>query len=270
MKRNSRVQELNSNKDLIFFFEKFYRRDDSVHIIGNGPSLRKTDFSKFINGDLFVCNEFHRHDIFPTVKKNIRLYFQMDDMASLKYLCNLSGSSLDIFIDKYYNDLFSIEYTTIINNDLHDFFAKKNINKDLIKPMPTNFFKTKLKTKIYDISGLNVEIAFQIRHTPHAMIQMAIMLGYKKIYLHGLDHSYVKDRFEGLYYQPHFYEEVNETIKKADKIDMESRDLTSLFLDSYKTFLVYKEIGNLANLLGAKIYDCTVNGCLDMFEKKSL
>jgi hypothetical protein len=106
----------------------------------------------------------------------------------------------------------------------------------------------------------------QIRHTPHLMIQVALLLGYTRIYLFGLDHSYVRDRFNNINYQPHFYDEFDEIIEKTG--DMTQRSLTELFLDSHLTFKVYRAQNQIANSLGVKIYDCTADGCLDMFEKR--
>ena len=71
---------------------------------------------------------------------------------------------------------------------------------------------------------------------------------YAIINLHGLQHSYVKDRFDSVKVVQHFYEETEETYQ-----NMEHRDLTELFLDSHLTFNIYRELTKLAKLLNVKI-----------------
>lgn len=265
----SRKNIVQSNPD---FFEKIIKNKSNVYIFGTGPSLKKIDLSCLKNADLFVCNEFNQHENFSyLVNNNILTYFMGDNFTSFKDINDKFVGNWNNTIELFFRGRVSINYTSVISFDIVD-EVKKMYQEAKIIGFSTSTIKEKIR-KEFVRKGISVDEklideANNIRHTPHLMILVALAMGYEEIFLFGLDHSYVRDRFEGLLVQPHFYDEFDKTIEATG--DMSSRDLTELLLDSHLTFKLYKSQNELARLLGVRIIDFTENGCLDMFEKRKL
>lgn len=242
---------------------------DELFILGNSPTINDLDVAVLLGKDVFVCNDFYKHSSFQYIKENCNVtYFAMDSLKSWENTFPIARKiDLDTVITKYYSEVFSEDYFTFVPIDLHEylkinnFFPKCKIESYSFNEM-NDYFKTKVILKSIDL--INLDLALDVRHTPNAMLQFGILNEYAIINLHGLQHSYVKDRFDSVKVVQHFYEETEETYQ-----NMEHRDLTELFLDSHLTFNIYRELNKLAKLLNVKIYDYTIDGCLDMFEKRS-
>jgi hypothetical protein len=263
----SKIVDYNHN-----FFEKINKNKNKIYIIGTGPSLKKVDLLFLKRADMFVCNEFNQHKKFIYLARNNNLtYFIGDNFKSFKDINDKFVGNWDSTIELFFRGRVSKNYTSVISLDIAD-QVKKKYQEAKVLGFNTSVIKEQIK-KEFVKKGLSIDEklideANNIRHTPHLMILVALAMGYKEIFLLGLDHSYVRDRFEGLLTQPHFYEEFDKT-NEATR-DMSSRDLTELFLDSHLTFKLYKSQNELARLLGVRIIDFTENGCLDMFEKRKL
>ncbi len=244
--------------------------NNELFILGNSPTINELDVSILLDKDVFLCNDFYKHSKFNYIKENCNVtYFAMDSLKSLQndiiYHKNLD---LNFFLLDYYSKIFSEEYITYVPFDVYEYVKTNGLfPKCKIEFYDFNNLKNYFKDKILMKSpnNINLDLALTIRHTPNVMLQYGILKEYIKINLFGLQHSYVKDRFDSITFVPHFYNETEETMQK-----MEHRDLTELFLDSHLTFKVYKELNNLAKILNIKIVDFTIDGCLDMFEKSEL
>jgi hypothetical protein len=244
--------------------------NNELFILGNSPTINELDVSILLDKDVFLCNDFHKYSKFDYIKENCNVtYFAMDSLKSLQndiiYHKNLD---LKKFILDYYSQIFSEDYITYVPFDLYEYVQINGFFPNCkIEYYEFNNIKNYFKTKLFSnsVDTINLDLALDIRHTPNAMLQYGLLKEYAIINLHGLQHSYVKDRFDSIKVVQHFYQETEETFQ-----NMEHRDLTELFLDSYLTFNVYKELNKLAKLLNVKIYDYTIDGCLDMFEKRKV
>jgi hypothetical protein len=244
--------------------------NDELFILGNSPSINELDVSVLFGRDVFLCNDFHKHPKFNYIKENCNVtYFALDSLKSLQngiiYHKKLDEKK---FIMDYYGYIFSENYITVIPIDLYEYlnnnklFTNCKIEYYEFNSLK-NYFKSKLCLQYANI--VNLHLALSVRQTPNGMLQYGLLKDYAIINLYGLQHSYVKDRFDSLSRVFHFYIETKEEFQ-----NMEHRDLTELFLDSHLTFKVYKELNKLAKLLNINIYDYTIDGCLDMFEKRKI
>jgi hypothetical protein len=234
-------------------------------ILGNSPSLKFLDTSFLVNKNIFVCNDFFRHPEFSRLlERNQVTYFAMDSFNSWQKSFT-NREELEKRLYNYHRQIFSTEYTTVIQQDLFDYFSKRKLFVNCrIQPLNLKEISTFLKFQLKE-KNINLEIALNVRHTPQAMIIQGILGRFENIKLFGLQHSYVRDRFNQISQVNHFYEEQPENIQQ-----MAHRDLTELFLDSHTTFKVYKELNLVAQFFNIEIIDCTVDGCLDMFKKSEL
>jgi len=270
---NSRIKRKTNLIDNSDLFVKLRKNDTKIYIFGNGPSLNMVNFARLKRGlDMFVCNEFNQHkEFYKILIENKLTYFMGDNLKSfINYNEELVGD-IERMFELFIKGRTSNKYNTVMFFDIAN-EVKKRYPESQILGFNMSTIKEQIK-KEFVRKGLSIDEklideANNVRHTPHLMILVALAMGYEEIFLFGLDHSYVRDRFEGLLTQPHFYEVFDKTIEEIG--DMSSRDLTELFLDSHLTFKLYKSQNELAKLLGVRIIDFTENGCLDMFEKRKL
>ena len=243
-------------------FDLSIKRKEELILLGNSPSLSILDLSAFVNQHIYFCNDFFRHPEFSKVlDKNNVTYFAMDSYNSWQR--NFPNRhELESEIYKYYSQIFSTKYLTIIPQDLFDYFEKNQLFVDCrIQALNLNDISRLFKSKLKETT-ITTEVALNVRHTPQAMIIQGIISGFKSIKMFGLQHSYVRDRFNCIGQVNHFYEEDSGCMQQ-----MMHRDLTELFLDSHLTFKVYKELNLAARFFDVEIVDCTADGCLDMFKK---
>ncbi len=250
------------NLDLIDF-QNF--DDTEVYILGNSPSLSQVNVEDFYGKTIFVCNYFYKHPKFNQLKEKCKIiYFTQDPIQIHTNIAKERNLELKEAVLSYFDNFLSESYETIVDKSVYDYF-KLN---DLYSECKISFFNHNAIFQYFEqklnSENLDLDKAIKIRHTPNAMITYAFLYGFKTIYLHGLQHSYIRDKIERKLLVPHFYKEL-----KKESETMENIDFTKLFLDEYLTFSVYKEQSKLAKQLNVHIYDCTVDGMLDMFDKKT-
>jgi hypothetical protein len=88
-------------------------------------------------------------------------------------------------------------------------------------------------------------------------IVLALYLGFRKIYLLGLDHDWLVTRG----YSPHFYEEPDH-MAKADLSRFTYTEMIRISLDLFET---YQKIAKIAAKRGARIVNLSTSSYLDVF-----
>jgi hypothetical protein len=256
---------LNRNNDLKL--EEVIKISDDLIILGTSPSLNSIDINILKNTgcDIFVCNGIFKMKSFEFLLSQTGVtYFFGANLKTISEIANDRNMVLDEYILDYFSGLEFFNGNKIFNNSIVNYFFQKSFFKN--NNFAFSFDKYgKLLNRLLSSKNKDVDLGLclNMRHTPHLMLLMGIILGYKNIKLFGLEHSYVRDRFNGINIVNHSYHE-----ESSNKQKMEYRDLTELFLDSHLTFKVYKELNKLSKLLNVNIYDYSIDGCLDMFEKR--
>lgn len=105
-------------------------------------------------------------------------------------------------------------------------------------------------------------------------IMIAILLGYKEIYLAGADHSWMKtisvdEQNRVISVQPHFYKDNDAERERVTTTYMNYRlhDIVNSF---YVAFKAYHEIAAYATTHGIHIYNSTPESFIDAFERRPL
>lgn len=98
-----------------------------------------------------------------------------------------------------------------------------------------------------------------------AAIMLGTKMGYKNIYVYGIDQSYhenirVDDNNHTIPNLPHFYKE-----NGTQDINF---DIGAIFWDSYRSIMGYRMLEEYAKARGVKIYNCTPGSYVDAFERK--
>jgi len=251
---------------------------ESCYILGNGPSLN-TDLNivlKIPSDDLFAVNHFGLSALYQTLKP--KYYIIADPGFYGGYVLDADEQA------RVDNLLITLKKTTCWPLTFITPFAAQGIFKELLKENKNinvvgfNKVNTWKGFKWFDrwvfnnqwaiVSGFNVIIS---------AIHLAIAIGFKKIYLLGVDHSWHKNTIVGddnkLYVcDVHFYDENPKLtpILVEEKGKIRSEKYHEQLSHLKKTFESYHYIQDYARDINVKILNCTSNSYIDAFERHKL
>ncbi|MGG0177987.1 6-hydroxymethylpterin diphosphokinase MptE-like protein [Gottfriedia acidiceleris] len=221
--RKSRFEKLKSikNKHL----------GERCFIVATGPSLKVEDLEKLRGEITFsmnsICLAFNETDWRPTYYgiQDIRNYFKFkDDIKELDSECKFIGESI------LKRDTVSEEFYVYPMNMLNH-----------------NWMHKKYNTKFSDDAFAVVYDGYTITYS---LIQIAVYMGFKEIYLLGADSNYSRD--------------LNHHFKNYDYHDSNYTVAGLKMIDAYK---VAKEYADKKNI---KIFNATRGGMLEIFERVDL
>lgn len=219
LKRNIKVKEL--------------REKEECYILGNGPSLKEIDLTKLSNEDTFTVNYFYkyREDEFKS-KYFVAVDNLFDGEEAKQYLQMIRKKNADIIMflryNWYYNNKETLDLTHCYFLYAKQFQEGNEVRIDCDKNMT---------------ACINVVLQ---------CIQIALYMGYKKIYLLGCDFSeYAQVKIE------HFYDE---TLPKIYSMGDEARWAA---LAHYHHYALKK----YADKHGVEIINLTPNSLIDAYKK---
>lgn len=105
-------------------------------------------------------------------------------------------------------------------------------------------------------------------------IMVGIRLGYRKIYICGADHSWMRDLHvtdnnEVVSGMTHFYKESNDEVKRS-RNEYRAYRLHDIIMSYYVAFLSYHKIRRFADSLGVTIINSTPGSYIDAFDRAPL
>lgn len=216
-------------------------------IIGNGPSLIPEDLNK-IKGEIsFASNRIYH--IFPFTEWRPNYYISIDLDNIVPEIDNIKKSGDYIKFINYRARNYGRKES---DNLLYIFiYGKSTVNRFDIKETSLNDDVSKYVTRVKTVTATAIEIA--------------IYMGFKEIYLLGVDNNYAKkvDKNGKVYDDPtvkssYFKGMKDSNGKLGDGISVQSVEAMNY---SYK---ICKEF---AEKKGVKIYNATRGGKLEVFER---
>lgn len=143
--------------------------NDSVYILGGGPSMEGFDFTKLIGKEVITVNKSILD--YPNAKYFITMDFSLFNKIDI----DLNAcSSTKIFIAN-----FTFDYVKEINGSIVD--TRFNLVYDLKN------FDMIIKSRRKNFFGLDFNSFANGQNSAFCALQLAIILGYKNIYLLGID-----------------------------------------------------------------------------------
>lgn len=222
-------------------------------IIGNGPSLALSDLDKIKKEISFGCNSIYA--LYSKTEWRPTYYCSSDPIGIKLYFGN--GAVLS----KIANNS-----TAVFTNILYDIYCSEN------RPDNLFFYKTYLET----IDGLicfssdfsdKVYISGTITYI---MLQLAVYMGFKEIYLLGIDFTFSAERkYDGSIVR-------NDVVNHQADIEIEEDKLKPAINNVYgndyladidKQLAGYKAAKQYADYHGIKIYNATRGGKLEVFPR---
>lgn len=241
--------------------------DDSIIIMGNGPSLNDT-----------IANHFEALTSTPTLAVNFAANApQFIDLKPRYYVLadpHFFVAKDNVNVAKLMDNLSKVDWSMTL---FVPFEAKKqgfSIQNDNVKIEYFNFLAVEgfkwLENWAYS-SGRGMP---RPRNVLIPSIMIAMKLGYGNVYITGADHSWTKtlsvnERNEVVSIQPHFYKE-DENEEKRIKVDYLKYPLHQIVHSFYVAFKAYHDIQRYALHRGVNIYNATPESFIDAFPRKSI
>lgn len=217
--------------------------NERCFIIGNGPSLRIEDLDKLKNEKTFAANKIY--DLYKYTKWRPSFYCASDILM----VEQIKDEFDDIARDAENIFLPIVEYSDyILRSEKLNLFELKYI--PFYPNMPK--FSENIDEQVFE--GWTIT---------YNMLQIAVYMGFKKIYLLGVDHNYsIEKKFDG-------------SIIKNDCLSDHAKGMEEIknhILDKrppeiYKFELSYKSAKAYGDANGIEIYNATRGGKLEIFPR---
>ena len=203
-------------------------------IIGNGPSLKSKDLDMLQKDVCFGVNKIYK--IFDKTEWRPTYYF-ISDIAMIKSIKNEIADKIKGNKFICINDFTSCP-------KMHDVIYVNQIEEDSYPNMPS--FSEDISQCVY--SGATVT---------YICVQSAVYMGFKEIYLLGIDHSYSSNlNPDGTL---EYYDNVKDYFLSNEKVVSHPRIQDST--------LAYQAAKKYADGHDVKIYNATRGGKLEIFER---
>jgi len=236
--------------------KKFYNihKGERLFIIGNGPSIKNTDLKKIKNAKKMVVSNFYLHEDYNVIKPEYHCF------AQFTYNDNLNQSF-------YHKWIYEIGEKSGDSQFFFDISEKKLIDQcSSLKENRINYMC---------LDAINLDYYDEIDITSKMLcgqsvtidcIQLAIYMGFKYIYLVGIEHSEI---VTGHY--DYFYDRTQSLIGNKDTYASETGrvlfDFSQQLYIKYRLWKQYESLKSIADKNGVKIYNATKGGVLDVFER---
>lgn len=250
--RISGLQKKNEN-DLLLKSYRNKHAGERCFLIGNGPSLTMKDLEKVQNETTFSCNLVYK--IFENTSWRPVYHCITDNIFSKTIADELVQKiTVPLFMNHVAKD--ALKYKKH-NRKTPEIISVQSIAQDpyYVKGNPLNYY----------VSSKATVMSF--------MIELAIYMGFKEIYLLGVDCS---NGFVGK--NTHFIEDYeNEDMMRIEhkraKNQMKGKHMTLEELGKYRTdraMFAYSQLRKYADAHGVKVYNATRGGYLEEFERVNL
>lgn len=238
-------------------FEGKHRDLDRCFIIGNGPSLRIEDLEKLKDEITFASNMIYA--LYKSTLWRPTYYCAMDSsfckkMMSDKESMNKITSGCQAAFTSVIGEGFQFRDDPEMQN-LYYLAYKRSVDRNTNSP----YFSDDSSKEIY-VSGT----------VTYALLQLAVYMGFKKIYLLGVDCTFSVERHKnGSITVNHCVNHMDEIEEERKKFNDQVKDRFgySYLADIDLQIAGYEAAKKYADSRGIKIYNATRGGKLEVFER---
>lgn len=260
-------------------YKKFwYPRTNSISILANGPSLK--DFlkevdenpKKYVGQDFSVVNDFVNDPHFDVLKPKyctmsdplffIDTIFSERGHKAMKTLSeSVSWPMLLIIPHRYRNS----DYLEPI---------RKNKNITIFSYHSLHYYGAdKYRNRIFRVGLGNGEFGTVALNALYS----AIMVGYKTIYMYGIDHNFfdnlmVNEKNVLCHIDSHFYENTRSfkpiLYHYNGGSEVRPFKVSEFLFEKANIFRGHEILNSFANYMGASVYNCTKNSMVDAYNRK--
>lgn len=212
-------------------------------IIGNGPSLTREDLSRLVNEKTFAFNRIYQMYQYTDWRPT---YYMVVDSSIIQKLNQKKEKKLDA------------KYIFLANKKLTQKYISQNSHQIIFREVAP-ICKNKLVVR--ELSG-DVSQYFSVAQSVTiAAFELAFYMGFKEIYLLGIDHNFAVEIDAG------GKKHINKNIESHFKEDNDKGRYCSYIDALTKEFEICKKY---ADQHGVKVVNVTRGGKLEVFERDTL
>ncbi len=259
-----------------FSLSKFHKNRETASILGNGPSLNQSleESGQFIKStDIYCVNNFALSQVYTVVQP--QNYVMLDPAYFLYSPANAARKDVEQNI-KAILEHTSWQMRLFVPSGFRDSFIVKEIlkNKPNIRVCFFNYTIVRGFEWFRHWFFRNNLGMPQCQNILAACTYLAVLQGYKEIYLWGADHSWheeirISENNELEMRQLHFYDNQSQ-IKHEKVIDVRNNSRPKLhaqFLSLHKAFYAYEILQKFAISKGVKILNASKKSYIDAFDR---
>jgi hypothetical protein len=216
-----------------------------VFVIGNGPSLSHVNIKELYEEDVITMNYFNRHH----------------DSSRINAVCHIaadSGKDLDKTDNKYFEIFDAFAKSYLLHSDARCILER---SKKMQSIGSICYFMPAIST-LDQYSGNKFDFFKRIprpRNSVQLAIMLAMYLGYKKIYLLGVDEDQLSNKLQ---VNKHFYAESEGEIKD----NTSPMSYLDRLIGKTKTFKGFSVIKKVSLESGVEIVNLNKLSRLDVFD----
>lgn len=231
---DSKYRLQKSKKVIRSYHNKFQGK--RCFIIGNGPSLRKEDLEKLNNEITFASHGIYY--LFPETHWRPTFYCAQDAKLINEKYHEIKSECNDIPC-----------FFALVSGWQYPRLSRKSVCMNLdLSPFENGFPK---------FSDDLTKCAYEGFTVTYFIIQLAIYMGFREIYLLGVDHHYSISRNpDGTIH-----------VDKSAGDHFSKKDTLSNIPQTYKSTMAYSAARKYADKNGIKIFNATRGGNLEIFER---
>jgi hypothetical protein len=226
-------------------------------IVGSGTSIKEQNLDFLENEYTFVLNSTYLHPDFKKWKANYLVFSGVEWHKNI-----LEASGYDIYREIEAHTDTEIVY--LLNETDIEGVQKYN---HLSNRQKYYFAYTKQASTI--VGTETIDLAQPLwggQNVAQLALQIAIGMGFKEIYLLGIDHDYILHKINKTF--PNFYKEDESIAYKSNSKD-DNTNLLYWFKTCVNLWSIYEKIQLLALHHKVKIFNSNRNSILDVFPYKS-
>ena len=230
---------------------KDIHKGERLFILCTGPSINRMDLKKLCNEYTMAVSGLVYHKDYNYIHPNYYCVPWASDVSDENKMI-IYGDA-----DKYITDeqcFFCIQDKRILEEGRY--FQGKSVNY--------HFSYNRKDWEFFDDIDLTLPI-MPVQTVPILCLQIAIYMGFQEIYLIGTEHDYLATRKYN-----HFYENkgtMSECDKSVDANGNIKHTVTEMLRLMNCTWKQYQIIKKIANGKKIKIYNATLGGVLDVFDR---
>lgn len=220
------------------------KKGETCFIVGNGPSLKASDLESLSDYDTFATNRIYL--IFSETNWRPTYYLAIDN--------NILDDNLDDIVNaeagiKLLNTTTKKKVEDRVGNNTKfiNIFGRYIISPARYETKHIKYDVSKSFSLSYSVTGVAIELA--------------VYMGYKNIYLIGVDHSYTNAiTKDGV---------LKRTAGVKDYFgNLKSKSYSIQYIDAVNSY--YTALGKHAERYGSKVFNATRGGKLDIFNRVNI
>ena len=224
---------------------------ERVFILCTGPSIREMDLMKLKKERTIAVSSFYLHKDCRQIKPDYYCVPTFEDFITkenaIKWLREMKEGCP---YSHFFLSIHEKEYIEVLPE-----YKEKEVSYISFSNLPDYYDEIDLTQSVLNVQSVAI-----------MCLELAIYMGFKKIYLVGTEHS---ELITGKY--SHFYKYSESIISKEDSVVDETDQLLVPFKEMlcavHNLWKQYALMKRIAEKRGIEIYNATIGGSLDLFER---